>query len=209
MKGQLAEALAELTGDAASYYVSVTTRDVDRRVAKGAKSCKLDAGLLTVAALDGLTPETLALMTVLGEYDVPAIVVVTKTETASPDEIGSLTNEIYRHSKQRLGYAAPVYVVPSLDQALSADKLKELAEEAQVLAHKRRKRRSRPGRSPKDYPFVIDQSDLERLMRQNVQVALEEHRDRGETVVVWRGGELVKLTGEEIDLGSVPGRPRK
>ncbi len=205
-KGDLAEALAELTGDGASYYVSVTTRDVDRRVAEGATSCKLDAGLLTVTAVDGLTAEHVSLLGVLGEYDVPVIVVVTKTESASQGELDALTKAIVQRSKKSLGYAAPVCVVPSSDQVLLAQKLKELAEEAQVLAQKRRQRRTKPGRSPKEYPFLIGQADLQRLMRQNVRVALEEHRDRNETVVVWRDGEMVKLTGQEIDFESVPPR---
>jgi len=211
-KGDLAEALAELTGDGASYYVSVTTLDVDRRVAEAAKSCKLDVGLLTVTAVDGLTSEHVSLMAVLGDYDVPVIVVITRSESASRDELDALDAEIIQRSKESLGYAAPVYSVPSFDDAVSAGKLKELAEEAQLFAHKRRRRqrrrrRSEPGGSPKEYPFVIGQADLQRLMRQNVRVALEEHRDRNETVVVWRDGEMVKLTGREIDFDSVPTRP--
>ena len=206
--GELAAALAELMGDAGSYYVPVTTLDVDRKSAQGARSCKLDAGLLTVTGSDGLTPEHDRLLHVLGEYNVPVIVVVTTTDSLSSSELDHLRSEIQGRSKHGLGYAALVFEVPSFDQALSAERLKALAGEAQNLALKRHRRRGKPGQTPKEYPFVIGQADLDRLMRVNVIVALEEHRERGESVVVWRDGRVVKLTGEEIDVGSAASPPR-
>lgn len=48
-----------------------------------------------------------------------------------------------------------------------------------------------------------DESRLDRLAREAVQAALQEHKRKGESVVVWRDGRVVTLTPDEILLGPI------
>jgi len=205
-KGDLADALTKVTGDTSSYYVAVTTRDVNRKAAQGGRSCKLDAGMLTVSGIEGITAEHTSLLSTLGGHDVPVIVVLTTTESLDDLELEALKRSVFVETNRTLGYQAPVFQLPNLGEDISDGVLKSLAEEAQLLAAKRKHRKGKPGQTPKDYPFVIAQQDLQRLMQQNVRSALDAHRANDESVFVWRDGAVLELSGEQIDLATVPPR---
>jgi hypothetical protein len=50
-------------------------------------------------------------------------------------------------------------------------------------------------------PEIIENGEqIDRAMRQAVQNALREHKRRGQYIVVWRDGKIVRVPPEEISV---------
>jgi len=47
---------------------------------------------------------------------------------------------------------------------------------------------------------VFDPEDIVRAVNQAVREALLRHKERGESIVIWRDGKIVTLKPEEIDV---------
>ena len=56
--------------------------------------------------------------------------------------------------------------------------------------------------SDKEKPAVgWTAEDIMRAVNRAVYQALKRHKERGESIVIWRDGKVVTLTADEIELG--------
>ena len=65
--------------------------------------------------------------------------------------------------------------------------------------------RTPPKKSADEIP--ADERAIERAAQEGVRRALLRHKRLGESIVVWRGGKVVEIPAEEIQVEETPAAP--